>query len=79
MIKVCTKSKSIAYSMADLECVEQAVEEIERVALEGSCNSDDAREILLSLTSICHSLGFKLVTQRHKKFAPELQGKSDAE
>jgi len=68
-------AKSVTYKLDDLTAVEAALNEIERVALsDDTVPADAARSIVTDLTCVRDSLGLKRGVQRHKKFAPELQG-----
>ena len=70
------KSKSVSYHIDKLEFVEDALNEIERIALErDGVDGQEARDIVSNLNFVRDSLCFKRGIQRHEKFSPELQSK----
>lgn len=70
------QSKSVTYSIEKLSDVERALNEIEKDALEKhEISGDVARNICSELSLIRDALCLKSGVKRHKKWAPELQGK----
>jgi hypothetical protein len=75
-VQINPKSKSVSYRLEKLECIEDSLNEIERIALEGDgVSGQSARGIVNSLNAIRDDLCMKRGVQRHLKFAPGLKQK----
>lgn len=69
-------SKSVTYSIEKISDIERSLNEIEKDAIENDeISGDVARNICSELNMIRDALSLKRGVHRHKKWAPELQGK----
>ena len=68
------QNKSITYSLDNICSVEQALDEIQKTALNDSTiGGETARSICRELNDVRDSLSLKRGVQRHEKWAPEMQ------
>ena len=74
MPQIHPKKKAVTYSLSSLEEVENALNEIQREALENDAiSADAARGICSELNNIRRELSLEPGVIRHPKWAPELK------
>jgi cell wall assembly regulator SMI1 len=73
MPKISPKRKAVTYPLSSIGEVENALDEVQRVALEASSiDGDAARAICGELNNIRRELSLEPGVTRHPKWAPEI-------